>query len=85
MSIWNSLFWKDVAERSLSTAAQVVLGLLTADGFNLLNLDVNAVLVTVVVAVLIVVLKSFVANTLVTSRTVSPASLVTDSRGTGGA
>ncbi len=83
MSIWNSLFWKDVAERTVSTVAQVLLGLLTADGFNLVALDVNAVLVTVAVAAAVVVLKAVVANNLVSNTTVSPASLVKDSRGSG--
>lgn len=83
MSIWNSLFWKDVAERVLSTVAQVLLGLFTADGFNLLSLDFTAALVTVLVAGFVVVLKAIIANELVKSPTVSPASLVKDDRGTG--
>lgn len=83
MSIWNSLFWKDVAERVVATVAQVLLGLFAADGFDLLALDFQAALVTVAVAAVIVVLKAVVANELVKSPTVSPASLVKDDRGSG--
>jgi hypothetical protein len=77
--MYNSLFWKDTAERAFFTALQVVLGVLTADGFNLLSVDVQGVVVAVVVAVLTVVVKAGVAANV--GGTVSPASLAKDDRG----
>lgn len=77
--MYNSLFWKDVFERVVSTVAQVLIGLLTADGFDLLQLDLVATLTTLGVAAALVVLKSLVAANV--SSTVSPASLAKDERG----
>lgn len=77
--MWNSLFWKDTAERAFFTALQVILGLLTVDGFNLATFDTGAFVVAVVVAVLAVVVKAGVATQV--GGTVSPASLAKDDRG----
>lgn len=77
--MWNSLFWKDVAERAFFTALQVILGLLTVDGFDLANIDFNAFALAVIVAVLAVVVKAGVASQV--GSTVSPASLAKDDRG----
>lgn len=72
--MYTALFWKDVFERLVSTLAQVLIALLTADGFDLLNADWKAVLVTLVVSGALVVLKALVAATAV-KNSVSPASL----------
>jgi hypothetical protein len=77
--MYTSLFWKDVGERAFFTALQVILGVLTADGFDLLTVDVQGVLVAVVTAVIIVIVKSGVAANI--GGTVSPASLAKDERG----
>lgn len=77
--MWNSLFWKDVVERVVATVAQVLIALLTADGFDLLQADFAAIGVSVLVAAVLVVLKSLVAANL--TSTVSPASLAPDERG----
>lgn len=62
MSIWTAAFWKATAERVLSTAAQAAIAILTADGFNLLNIRWQGVLATVGLAALLSLLKSLVAN-----------------------
>lgn len=80
MSIWTSLFWKDVAERVLATVAQVLIALLSVDGLDLVSIDVTATLSTVAIAAVLVVLKSLVANEFV-GKTVSPASFAKDDRG----
>lgn len=77
--MWTALFWKDVAERAFFTALQVVLGLLTVDGFDLATVDVQAFVVAVVVAVLGVIVKAGIANQV--NGTVSPASLAKDETG----
>lgn len=77
--MYNSLFWKDVFERVVATLAQVLIALLTADGFDLLQADWQAVLVTLAVSGALVVLKAIVAANV--KGTVSPASLASDSRG----
>lgn len=77
--MWTALFWKDVAERAFFTALQVVLGLLTVDGFDLATVDVQAFVVAVVVAVLGVVVKAGTANQV--NGTVSPASMAKDETG----
>ena len=77
--MWNSLFWKDVAERVLATVAQVVLGLITVDGFNIATFDFAAAATVVAVAAAGVVLKAIVATQV--GKTVSPASLAKDERG----
>jgi hypothetical protein len=77
--MYNSLFWKDVAERAFFTALQVLLGIFTADGFDLLQVDLAAAATAVLVAVLAVVVKAGAAAHV--SGTVSPASLAKDDRG----
>lgn len=77
--MWTSLFWKDVAERVVATVAQVLLGIITADGFNLVSFDWVAVLTVVGVAAITVVLKALLATQV--GPTVSPASLAKDERG----
>jgi hypothetical protein len=77
--MYNSLFWKDVGERLVATLAQVLIALLTASGFNLLEADFTAIAVTLATAGLLVVLKSLAAANV--SSTVSPASLIKDDRG----
>lgn len=79
-NIWNSFFWKDVAERVIATVAQVLIALLSVDGLDLVNIDLTAVLSTIAISAALVVLKSLVANEFV-SGTVSPASLAKDDRG----
>ena len=71
--MWTAVFWKDVVERLVSTIAQVLIALLTADGFDLLNADFAAIGVSVLVAGILVVLKALVAANMNSS--VSPASL----------
>ena len=80
---YGTLFWKDVAERAIATAAQVLLGFLVADGgFDLVNADFQAIGAVVLTAVIVVVLKALLAASL-SATTVSPASLATDTRGSG--
>lgn len=78
--MWSLLFWKDVAERVIATAAQVLIALFTADGFDLLQADWAAMGVAVAVAAALVVLKSVAANAAV-GPSISPASLAKDERG----
>lgn len=80
MSIWTSLFWKDVIERVIATVAQVLIAILSVDGFDLVNYNFEAGLTTVAIAAALVVLKAVVANVAV-NNTVSPASLAKDARG----
>ena len=77
--MWNSLFWKDFAERAIFTALQTLLGIVTVDGFNLVNFDVAGALTLIGVAVLGVLVKSLAAAGI--GGTVSPASLAPDDRG----
>lgn len=77
--MYTSLFWKDLGERVLSTIAQVLLGIVSADHFNLLSVDAKGILVAVVTAVILVVLKAIVAANV--SPAISPASLAKDERG----
>lgn len=75
MSIWTKAFWKDTVERVVSTAAQVAIGVVTADGFDLVNFDLKAAASVIGVAALASFLKALVANEYVEG-TISPASLV---------
>lgn len=77
--MWNSFFWKDVAERVIATVAQVLIALLTVDGFDLLTADFTAMGVACLVAAVLVVLKSVAATQV--GHTVSPASVAKDDRG----
>lgn len=78
--MWSSLFWKDTFERLVSTVAQVLIALFTADQFDLLNADWKAVASAAGIAAVLVVLKALAANAS-TNRTVSPASFAHDERG----
>lgn len=71
--MFTRLFWKDTAERVVSTAAQAAIGVLTADGFDLVNFDAKASLAVVGTAALVSFLKALVAEKV--DGTVSPASL----------
>lgn len=77
--MYNAFFWKDVSERVLATVAQVLIAMLTADGFNLLTADFTAMGVAALTAAILVVLKAIVAGQV--GSAVSPASLAKDSRG----
>lgn len=73
--MWTKLFWKDTAERVVSTAAQAAIGLLTVDGFDVANFDLETGAAVVGVAALVSFLKALVADRFV-GDAVSPASLV---------
>lgn len=72
--MFTKLFWKDTAERVISTAAQAAIALLTVDGFDVANFDVEQGAAVVGVAALVSLLKALVAGK-VTNSNVSPASL----------
>lgn len=55
---------KDTAERAVATAAQACLALLGADGFDLLETDVQDVLGVSLGALVLSILKSLVASKL---------------------
>jgi len=77
--MFTSLFWKDLAERVIATVAQVVLGIMAVDGFDLASLDWHATLTLIGVTALGVVAKALVATQV--RPTISPASLAKDERG----
>ena len=77
--MYSKLFWKDVFERLVATLAQVLVGLFTADGFDVLALDAKSVATVLITSGVLVVLKAVVAVNAV-DNTVSPASLVTDNQ-----
>lgn len=77
--MWSKLFWKDLGERVIATIAETLLGVITINGFDLLNFDVVGTLSLVGVMTLGVVLKAIVA--VARKNTVSPASLVRDDGG----
>ena len=74
--IWNSLFWKDTVERVIATVAQVLITILSVDGLNLVNFDLEAGVVSCAIAGALVILKAIAANA-VTDSSVSPASFAT--------
>jgi len=63
MSIYTPTFWKDVAERAASTAAQAAIGVLTAGAAGLVDVDWAATGSIVGLAAVVSVLKSLVAGT----------------------
>jgi len=81
--IWNSLFWKDTIERTVSTVAQVLITILSVDGLDLVNFDFQSGLISVGIAGALTILKAIAANAITDpANTVSPASLAgTDSYG----
>lgn len=78
--MFTRLFWKDTFERLVATLAQVLIAVLTVDGFDLWQADFKAVLAALVVSGALVVLKALAAAKF-TNDTISPASLVEDRRG----
>ena len=78
--MFTGLFWKDTFERLVATLAQVLIAVLTVDGFDLWQADWKAVVATLAVSGALVVLKALVAAKAVDD-TVSPASLAKDNRG----
>lgn len=78
--MFTALFWKDTFERMITTAAQVLIALMTVDGFNLIGLDWVATASTVGIAVILSFLKAVVAVQ-ATGDSVSPASLASDRDG----
>lgn len=76
--MYTKKFWKDAAERALSTAAQTLLALILAAGTTtVVAFNWPVLLGTAATAAVVSVLKSLVAGKLV-DNTISPASLVED-------
>lgn len=74
--MFTRLFWKDTAERVISTAAQAAIGVLTADAvIGVADVDFEAGASIVALAALVSFLKALVAGR-TTDDHVSPASLV---------
>ena len=73
--MFTRLFWKDTAERVVSTAAQAAIALLTVDGFDLANFDLEKGAAVVGVAAALSFLKALVAGKATPASDVSPASL----------
>lgn len=61
-SIFSGPFWKDAAERAISTAAQTAIALLSIDGLGLLDVDWAQTGSAAGLAALVSVLKSLVAS-----------------------
>lgn len=78
--MFTSLFWKDMGERALATAVQVLIAIVVADKFNWFTADWANIGETIGIAVALVVLKSLAA-VLPNVPTISPASLARDKRG----
>lgn len=78
--MWTRIFWKDTVERTVSTAAQAALAMLSADGLGVLDVDWADVGSVSGLAAILAVLKALVAAKTV-DNTISPASLVTDTPG----
>lgn len=72
--MWTKVFWKDVTERAIATAFQVIIALIAVDGFSLASVDLVAFVTAVGVAVVTVFGKAVIAAASVKD-TVSPASL----------
>ena len=63
MSIYTPTFWKDAAERAVSTAAQAANGVLTAGAVGLVHVDWAATGSIAGLAAVVSILKSLVAGT----------------------
>jgi hypothetical protein len=62
VSIYTPVFWKDAAERAVSTAAQAAIGVLTAGSIGLVEVDWAATGSIAGLAAVVSVLKSIVAS-----------------------
>jgi len=56
---YTRAFWVDLGDRVISTGAQAGLGVATAAGFNLIEIDLPGIAAVVGTAALISVLKAF--------------------------
>lgn len=72
--MWTKTFWKDVSERMVATAFQVIIALIAVDGFSLATVDFAAFATAVGVAVVTVFGKAVIASAGVKENSVSPAS-----------
>lgn len=61
--LYSLPFWKDAAERAISTAAQSAIALLSVDGLGLLEVDWTVTASAAGLAALLSVLKSLAAST----------------------
>jgi r1t holin len=59
--MWSTAFWKAAAERAIKTAAQALIAVMTADGFDLLDADWKARLLSAGLATLLSLLSSVVS------------------------
>jgi hypothetical protein len=62
-SLYSLVFWKDAAERAISTAAQSAIALLGVEGLGLLDVDWTVTASAAGLAALLSVLKSVAAST----------------------
>jgi len=63
MSVYNLSFWKDAGERALSTAVQVLGGMISVDAIlNIQSLDYKAIVAAMLSAALLSILKSLGAG-----------------------
>lgn len=62
MSIYTPTFWKDAAERAISTAAQAAIGVLTAGSIGLVDVDWASTGSIAGLAAVVSILKSIVAS-----------------------
>ena len=60
--IWSKLFWKDTVERVVSTVAQAAVGVLTAGGLGLFDVDFKNVASVSLLAGLVALAKSIAAT-----------------------
>lgn len=75
--MWTKTFWKDVSERMIATAFQVIIALIAVDGFSLATVDLAAFATAVGFAVVTVFGKAVIAASSVKD-SVSPASFAKD-------
>lgn len=59
--MFTKLFWTDAGERIVSTFAQALLAVVTADGFNILDANLEQALTVAAVAALGALLKALAA------------------------